>query len=520
MSGEVTGVWTTGTHVVVEGPITVPSNGSLTIEQNVTISFETSSPVIVNGGFLASGTDQYPVVLQPLVPNWGGFQFNSYPDPRSLSWLHVDTSYAMPLRVLVSNSSDLEIRSCVFFALRSGLEAYGGLVDMRESFLMSRARFSKTVILEGLASDPLRRQPCSVDAHSSRLADNILIARAEYDPQIRSYPRDAYTSALVVERSTNLCISGNTFTVEAPWTCIGVHFGELPDEGDPVWFLNFGTIAVRSFDGMPLGINKANDGYLLALRCNIDVGKINSDNYYTSTGVRASHNAQIVLNSSALLLDQGDNFFMSVSGGLLTVDYNTHWTTGSAGPNGGAGDRGDDVADTDDLNDGIIYGLHNIHANPLFVMDGPWGRWTTKSDVRRYYSLQSGSPCIDAGDTLYGRDNDGTLPDIGHFPFDGLAVGDPRDQSRLPMALEVGSAYPNPFNMSTTVPFELNHAGLVTISVSDVLGREVVTQVIGPLATGKHEVVWDAAGASSGTYFLTVGLNGVRMSSQQVYLLK
>jgi hypothetical protein len=301
---------------------------------------------------------------------------------------------------------------------------------------------------------------------------------------------------------------------------VGIHFGELPANGDPVWYLNYGTVAVRSFDGMPLGINKANEGYLLAVRCNLDVGKLFPDNYYTSTGVRASHEAQIVLNSSALLLDEGDNFFMSVSGALLTVDYNTHWTTGTSGTEGMGQPEVRAALDADDSRPGVIYGLHNINANPMFAMDGAWGRWESKGDVRRYYSLLAGSPCIDAGDTLYGRDTDGSFPDIGHFPFEGMSVGNPREYPTTIADMSMGSAYPNPFNMTTTVPFELRAAGLLTFTVYDVIGRTMVSEVVGPLTMGRHEIVWDAANAGSGTYFVTLGLNGVRVGSQAVYLVK
>lgn len=519
VTGEVTGTWTAGTHVFVSGPVNVPASGSLTIEPDVSITFETDEPFVVHGGFHAVGDPYDQIVLHP-QGDWAGFQFGPYPETRVMHFVRVDTVDAIPSRVIVSQTSDLDIFSCNFIANRSCIEIYGGQVQLRESFLLSRALFSKTVILEDLASDPLRRQPCSSTGHSSRISDNILIARCAYDGENDWYPRDAYTCAMVVERSTNICFSENTFTVEAPWTCIGVHFGELPATGDPVWFLNYATVAVKSFDGMPLGVNKANDGYLLALRLNLDVGKLREDNYYTSTGVRASNDAQIVLNSSALVLDEGDNFFMSVSGALLTVDYNTYWSTGSAGPNGGAGGAGDDALDTDDPDGGVIFGLHNINANPLFAMDGDWGRWCNKNDVRRYYSLLAGSPCIDAGDTLYGNDRDGTFPDIGHFPYEGMSVGNPHERPALPADVAVGLAFPNPFNLNTTVPFELRQGGLVTFSVHDVMGRSVVNEVIGPLGIGRHEIVWDAIGAGSGTYFVTIGLNGLQVRSQQVYLLK
>ncbi len=62
------------------------------------------------------------------------------------------------------------------------------------------------------------------------------------------------------------------------------------------------------------------------------------------------------------------------------------------------------------------------------------------------------------------------------------------------------SAYPNPFNPSTTISFELTEATDVTLKVYDLLGREVSTLVNGWLSAQTHSYLFDASNLSSGIY--------------------
>ncbi len=68
------------------------------------------------------------------------------------------------------------------------------------------------------------------------------------------------------------------------------------------------------------------------------------------------------------------------------------------------------------------------------------------------------------------------------------------------MAL-LGQDYPNPFNPSTTIKYELPMSSEVKLSVFDVLGREVSVLVNERRDAGVHEVTFDASGGSSGVYF-------------------
>jgi hypothetical protein len=69
------------------------------------------------------------------------------------------------------------------------------------------------------------------------------------------------------------------------------------------------------------------------------------------------------------------------------------------------------------------------------------------------------------------------------------------------------SAYPNPFNPSTSLEFALPEAGRVDLVVYDVAGREVAELTNSNYAAGTHRVTFDASHLPSGIYMarLTAG---------------
>ena len=60
--------------------------------------------------------------------------------------------------------------------------------------------------------------------------------------------------------------------------------------------------------------------------------------------------------------------------------------------------------------------------------------------------------------------------------------------------------YPNPFTTSTTFTYTLDAATDVTLTVFDVLGREVARLERGPRPAGPHTVAWSAPSLPSGVY--------------------
>ena len=74
----------------------------------------------------------------------------------------------------------------------------------------------------------------------------------------------------------------------------------------------------------------------------------------------------------------------------------------------------------------------------------------------------------------------------------------------IPTEYRFYSPYPNPFNPTTTIAFELRDAGLVSLRIFDVQGRQVACLNDGHLSAGKHEFAFDASRLSSGMYFAKI----------------
>ncbi len=77
-----------------------------------------------------------------------------------------------------------------------------------------------------------------------------------------------------------------------------------------------------------------------------------------------------------------------------------------------------------------------------------------------------------------------------------------------PRAFSLSPNYPNPFNPATTLAFELPQASRVTLTVFDVLGREIVRLAEGDFEPGRHELVFDARDAASGLYIARMVAEG------------
>ena len=86
-------------------------------------------------------------------------------------------------------------------------------------------------------------------------------------------------------------------------------------------------------------------------------------------------------------------------------------------------------------------------------------------------------------------------------------------------AYALSQNYPNPFNPTTNINYQIPHAGLVTMKMFDILGREVMTVVNGMQEAGKHIVQIDGSRLSSGMYFYRLE-SGSFTSVKKMMLLK
>jgi hypothetical protein len=75
-------------------------------------------------------------------------------------------------------------------------------------------------------------------------------------------------------------------------------------------------------------------------------------------------------------------------------------------------------------------------------------------------------------------------------------------EERLPGELVLLPNFPNPFNPSTTIWFQMSKMNFVELKVYDPLGRAIQTLVSGIRLPGLHSVTFDATSLSSGAYYI------------------
>lgn len=89
----------------------------------------------------------------------------------------------------------------------------------------------------------------------------------------------------------------------------------------------------------------------------------------------------------------------------------------------------------------------------------------------------------------------------------------------LPDGFELGKAYPNPFNPSTSLSLALPEAADVNVAVFNVAGQQVATLANGRMAAGSHSLTFDAANLAGGVYFIQASAPGWN-AVQKVVLMK
>ena len=102
--------------------------------------------------------------------------------------------------------------------------------------------------------------------------------------------------------------------------------------------------------------------------------------------------------------------------------------------------------------------------------------------------------------------------------FTTLSTVSVEDATGRPTTYALHASYPNPFNPSTTIRFDLPHAGPAMLTVYDATGRLATRLVDATLPAGTHRVAFDGAGLPSGLYIYTLQAGGVSHTRTMVLL--
>jgi hypothetical protein len=103
----------------------------------------------------------------------------------------------------------------------------------------------------------------------------------------------------------------------------------------------------------------------------------------------------------------------------------------------------------------------------------------------------------------------------------GIVTGGFTYEHKVPENFNLKQNYPNPFNPTTTIEFDLPKAGIVTLRIFDIAGREVSKEINSlSLRTGNYKVNFNSAGLSSGVYFYSLVVDGANIATKKMVLVK
>jgi hypothetical protein len=88
----------------------------------------------------------------------------------------------------------------------------------------------------------------------------------------------------------------------------------------------------------------------------------------------------------------------------------------------------------------------------------------------------------------------------------------------IPKQFSLGQNFPNPFNPTTQIHFDIPSAGFVRITVFDILGRIVSEPVKQELNAGSYSVEFDVSEHGSGVYYYRMEASGFAQTKKMVYI--
>ena len=109
------------------------------------------------------------------------------------------------------------------------------------------------------------------------------------------------------------------------------------------------------------------------------------------------------------------------------------------------------------------------------------------------------------------------VTDSSRFEIEVGAIGGAVGRIELPGTARLLQNYPNPFDQSTTLAFELERPLRLRVSIHDVLGRRVGVPAAGFFATGRHEIAWTPQTLASGLYIVRLEAERFTLSRPMIF---
>ena len=154
-------------------------------------------------------------------------------------------------------------------------------------------------------------------------------------------------------------------------------------------------------------------------------------------------------------------------------------------------------------NQEVVWGNNNIDSDPLFCEQ-------SSGD----FTIAENSPCIGSGEN-------GT--DIGALGVGCETAILSLGKELLPDNFVLHQNYPNPFNPTTEISYDIPEASVVSLSIYDLMGREIRTMINSEQTAGFKNIQWNATdnlgkSVPAGMYIYTIQAGEFRQTRKMVLL--
>jgi hypothetical protein len=108
--------------------------------------------------------------------------------------------------------------------------------------------------------------------------------------------------------------------------------------------------------------------------------------------------------------------------------------------------------------------------------------------------------------------------DVIFKPIGDHPTGVIYDQTKRPSHFQLKGNYPNPFNGSTVIQFDLNKASDVKMDIININGKMVTNLIEKKYQPGSYKILWEPGKLSSGTYIYQLTVDGLSQAGRALYI--
>jgi hypothetical protein len=472
-AGPIFGTWNlAGSPYLVEGLTYVPDGSTLTIEAGVTVEWQGSFTMYIQGRILALGTET-DSILFTAADHETGF--------RSIRFIDTDT---------LNDTS--RFTYCIF---EYG-NVYGDWPDNCGGAI-GVINFSKLIVDRCLFRFNYALDQNAFPTNPSGGA----IALKGSSPQIRNCTfinNESYDGAAVTSAHDSYpLIENNTFIEN---TAIGIEMGEGYGGALLCYLSSGGVVRYNTFrDNIA---DNGGGGIAVIDNCSpmIHHNLFYNDSAGWGGAIEVQDNCQLTLTSNTIT----ENHASQWGGGVhLWTGCNVDiWNT-ILWENTPTQVHLQESTDTVSAYYSDVMGGQNGVEGPGFIQ-----RWLESIDLDPlfeesdtcYYHLTEGSPCIDASDPECIDPIDNTICDMGAFWCNYLHVGTMEFQ--IPNSGFQIEIFPNPARDISHFAFRISQCQCVTLKIYDMYGKEVRTLADGTYSKGEYHLQAYVADLPAGIYLV------------------